>query len=132
MCNTWEVAQVLENNGVVYWEETYHSILHIIVYDTTEKIKKLVRQKENYEVEIRLSGLSWGRPKYHGWFESSSLKRTKYQSTLNLRELQVRSFLNEKADHPLKKQPVYFITATGNDVPERVMANIVDVQIIEK
>jgi WD40 repeat protein len=86
MCDTWEVTKILNNNGVVYWEETCFSDLHILVSDKTETIKKLVRQKENYNVEVRFANLFWGRPKYFGWFEHQALK--KFKSTESLRKMQ--------------------------------------------
>jgi WD40 repeat protein len=131
MCKTWEVAQVLENNGIIYWEETNYSTLHILIKDETETIKKIVRQKENYEVEIHINNLSWTRPASHGWFEFISLEKNK--TTRDLRILQALAMLDKDFDnHPLAKQPVYFITELDNDVKERVMADIIDVKIIAK
>jgi WD40 repeat protein len=135
-CSSNEVTQVLNNNGVIYWEETNYSILHILVSDETEKIKKLVRQNGNYEVRIKFTNLFWGRPKSHGWFEHSALNRER--STHNLRAIQntavvlkgIKEF--EKQAERLKSQPVYFITELGNDVGERTMADIIEVQIVEK
>jgi hypothetical protein len=40
--------------------------------------------------------------------------------------------LKAEADDPLKTQPVYFITELGNNVAERTMAEIIDVQLVEK
>jgi hypothetical protein len=40
--------------------------------------------------------------------------------------------LKKEEDDPAKSQPVYFITEFGDNVAERVMADIIDVQIIEK
>jgi WD40 repeat protein len=85
-CQPWEVPQILNNNGVIYWEETRYSILHILVSDKTETVKKMVRQKENYEVRISLSGLFWGHPKSHGWFRHFELGEAK--STRELRDFQ--------------------------------------------
>jgi hypothetical protein len=129
-CNLLEAREILNNDGIIYWEETSFSILHILVSDKTETIKKLVRQKENYNVEIRLANLFWGRPQRSGWFQHQALKE--YKSTEKLRAMQER-LLNLKKDayDPAKDQPVYFITEAGNDVNERVMADIIDVQIVE-
>jgi hypothetical protein len=100
------------------------------VSDKTETIKKLVRQKENYNVEVRFANLFWGRPKSHGWFEHQALK--KFKSTESLRKMQEFLNLKKDADDPAKNQPVYFITKIGDNVDEGVIADIIDVQIIEK
>jgi hypothetical protein len=99
------------------------------VSDKTETIKKLVRQKENYNVEVRFANLFWGRPKSHGWFKLSALEE--FKSTEGLRKIQEILNLKKEEDDPAKSQPVYFITEFGDEVEERVMADIIDVQIVE-
>jgi hypothetical protein len=92
----------------------------------------LVRQKENYNVEIRFANLFWGRPKYFGWFEHQALK--KFKSTESLRKMQKFLNLKKDADDPAKKSTGLFRypQKTGDNVDERVIADIIDVQIIEK
>jgi WD40 repeat protein len=121
-CHPFEVAGILRKGGVVYWEEVRHSTLHIIAEGKTELIKKLVQNKDDYEVKISLDNLVWLRKLQHGWYSHKAIEQ--YESTSTIRMLQ--------RGYDASRQPVYFVTAVGEDVPERSVAIITDVQIIEK
>jgi dipeptidyl aminopeptidase/acylaminoacyl peptidase len=135
-CKLEEVNEILSKNGVIYWEETMFTTLRIHVTGDTEIIKQLVKQKNNYAVKIKLTNLCVGRPVSHGWFKHTALEE--FESTDFLREIQAivnhKLEKNEKSEdiEIFKQQPAYFITAVDDDVKKRVMADIVDIQIVER
>ncbi|MDR3232445.1 MAG: hypothetical protein LBT46_02040 [Planctomycetaceae bacterium] len=142
-CRWDEVREVLQANGIPYWKENLNSYLIIRVSGSTEAIKKLVRQKENYAVRLVLFGLRWDHPPSSGWFKHQALRElAKQDGLLGTTEVVRNRFamqlavagIRDKDDKAkaINKQPDYFVTHTGDEVPLRVMAGVAEVQIVEK
>jgi hypothetical protein len=127
--HTYGDAEGIAKGKGGYWAETNFSILHILVSDKTETIKKLVRQKENYGVNIQFANLFWGRPKSYGYFEPHALEKLK--STEALRKTPELIKPKTEVKDIWANPPTYLVTQTGDEVEERVMADIIDVQIVE-